>query len=190
METDDWACWHGACPSLFQRWVREQINYLKASCCSLSTSAPLMSRRLHWCTPPIPSVLSFRLHFATRTTVQWRYWGHIVSDFSCLLQVSYWLSEVKCTWFILYSWELKWSQRFMHSSSQNIRAVSGLISCSHSRKLSAGLKPSVSLHLGIKQGSTLTLCSPLKSADWLASVFIESCWTSKAQRSVVVLENQ
>lgn len=30
--------WHGARPSLLQQWVREQINYLKASCCSLSTS--------------------------------------------------------------------------------------------------------------------------------------------------------
>lgn len=37
--------WHGASPSVLQRWLREQINYLKASCYSLSTSALLISMR-------------------------------------------------------------------------------------------------------------------------------------------------
>ncbi len=98
--------WHGARPSLPQRWVREQINYLNTSCCSLSTSGLSISMRLRWCTSSIPSVLSWRHHFATSTTFQWKYWGHAVSALPLWLLITATilrLSYVKWTWFIFYS---------------------------------------------------------------------------------------
>lgn len=80
--------WHGPCPSLLQQWVREHINHLKASFCSLPASAPSISIRLHWCTLHIPPVLRFCLHFATSSILQWTYWGHAKGAVVLLLLIT------------------------------------------------------------------------------------------------------